>query len=233
MARERRTKLQKQPCHTTTASFSATIIQPINYALSHHLHHSLHCLHPFSQQQCNFPPRSHYPKLIQSLSRPHNSAHTIQLHLQISQIPHNPPGIEPHPSLLQPHISLYPCTIFFKLYYFNVLFIYSYFFFLVLHISCLNLVLHSSHRPNLNIHFKLSPQTLYSSHHSNPPSLHFYSSPSSPVNSLPSLPIAYQTTLSSLPSSPPAFSIPDLPTLPHSCYCISCSQQSITHSHLY
>ena len=53
--------------------------QPIYYALSHILHHSVtYALHPFSQHQCHLSLLIHSPRFIQPLSGHHNSTHVIQ-----------------------------------------------------------------------------------------------------------------------------------------------------------
>ena len=70
-----------KPNHTTIASFSATI-SPTN---------TLRTLPPPSQR-CYMCHQPLFPTAV-----PPFLPRLIQLHLPISQIPHNPPGNEPHP----------------------------------------------------------------------------------------------------------------------------------------
>ena len=89
---------------------------------------------------------------------------------------------------------------------------------------------------NLPTHPRYPVQTFISKPHTLPTTLFphpllIFPPPSSPVDSLPSLTIYYQTTLSSLPSSPPASSTLDILHC-HSCFCIAFPQKSLTHSYL-
>ena len=94
--RERGNKREEDQYPTTTYPYNQLLpslppsTQPIQYTLSHLLHHSVtYALHPFSQQQCHLSLQVHSPKFIQPLSGPHNSTQHPATLADLSQIAHH------------------------------------------------------------------------------------------------------------------------------------------------
>ena len=104
MTGERRTNIQQQPTHTTIASFSATIYPTNTLCTLPHPPPLCYICHspPFPT---TMPPFHRRPlaKIHPTTLWPPQFTHYLIAPADLSQIFHNPPGNEPHPSLLRYH----------------------------------------------------------------------------------------------------------------------------------
>ena len=89
--------------------------KPLHFALSHCLHHSVtYSSTPFPNSNANLLPHPHSKIHPTTPWPPQFCTHHPTAPANLSQIPHNPPGNEPHPPLLRyltlPTSHLYPFT---------------------------------------------------------------------------------------------------------------------------